>query len=300
MKLFVIVVRRSSAFFQQRLEQKSVCLNNLALSYSWRDCGKSGKTLYLLGTHPATGAIEREAVIALIASLASQFIIFDLKDALLHDLLRYHYFYFRREERDEIMSLALRRLKDGIPGLRQETFREVIERKIKHYLQEQGSHLNIEGFLQFRLQDYRQEMRKVIDEAVENYLTEKEYREFVRLLKYFLEIQQPKIDLVHLAVDDKGQFQITDHSFKKIDPRDWEEFDLDDFEEDTDYEDILVSMLVSVAPRQIMLHQNVLPRYPRAVETLRRIFDKRLLYCRNCSYCRQDELTLIGSDKNKV
>jgi len=29
-------------------------------------------------------------------------------------------------------------------------------------------------------------------------------------------------------VDEKGQFQITDQRLKKIDPRDWEEFDLDE------------------------------------------------------------------------
>ena len=40
-------------------------------------------------------------------------------------------------------------------------------------------------------------------------------------------------------------------------------------------------------PRQIMLHQNVLPRYPRAVDTLRHIFGRRLYFCNNCVYCRR-------------
>ena len=119
----------------------------------------------------------------------------------------------------------------------------------------------------------------------------------MRLLKYFLEIQQPKIDLIHLSVDEKGQFQIADQHFKKIDPREWEEFDLDDYDGESDYEDILVSMLVSVAPRQIMLHQNVLPRYPRAVDTLRRIFGRRLFFCDNCINCRQDRIHLVSSDQ---
>ncbi len=298
MKIFLIIVKRAFAQLQSRLEQRSVCLDSVEPCYSWQDCGKSGKMLYMLsqptGDREQVGGME-----SFISTLISQFITHDLRDLLLQDILRYNYFYFRKEERDEILLQARRSMEKGLPYHRQETFCEVIERKIRDYLLNQNEHLNIEGFIHFRLQDYQLELKKVVDDAVENYLTEKEYREFVRLLKYFLEIQQPKIDLVHLAVDEKGQFQITDQRFKKIDPREWEEFELDDFEEDSDYEDVLVSMLVSVAPRQIMLHQNVLPRYPKTVDALRRIFDSRLLICNNCAYCRQEMVHLVHTDKTK-
>ena len=297
MKIFLLVVRRSFAGLQRRLEQRSICLDNLQFCYYWRDCGRLGKLLYLFSQHPDSDEEKQKAMLSFIASLIAQFIVFDLKETLLYDLLRHNYFYFRREEREAILALARQSLESRLLSHRQKTYREVIERKINEYLHEQSEQLNIEGFLHFRLQDYQQELKRIVDDAVENYLMEKEYREFVRLLKYFLDLQQPKIDLVHLAVDEKGQFQITDQRFKKIDPRDWEEFDLEDYDGDNDYEDILVSMLVSVAPRQIMLHQNVLPRYPRAVETLRRIFDKRLLFCQNCAYCRQEVFNLITNDK---
>lgn len=298
MKIFLIIVKRAFAQLQSRLEQRSVCLDSIEHHYYWRDCGKSGKMLYLL-SQPEGEREQVNLMESFVSLLISQYIAQDLRDLLLQDILRYNYFYFRREERDEILLQARRSMEKGLPYHRQETFREVIERKIREYLLQPNEHLNIEGFIYFRLQDYQLELKRVVDDAVENYLTEKEYREFVRLLKYFLEIQQPKIDLVHLAVDEKGQFQITDQRFKKIDPREWEEFDLDDFEGDSDYEDVLVSMLVSVAPRQIMLHQNVLPRYPKTVDTLRRIFDNRLLICNNCAYCRQEVVHLVQTDKTK-
>jgi putative sporulation protein YtxC len=299
-KIFLIVVRRSFALLQHRLEQGSVCLNNPPFNYDWRDCGRLGKALYCFPRHAEFDAEQYKLMESYFASIIAQFIVCDLKELLLQDVLRYNYFYFRRDEREEILNLARRSIENGVQNSRQETYRDVIQRKVRDYLHEQGGHINVEGFLHFRLQDYQQELKRIVDDAVESYLTEKEYREFVRLLKYFLELQQPRIDLVHLAVDEKGQFQITDQRFNKIDPRDWEEFDLEDYVEDNDYEDVLVSMLVSVAPRQIMLHQNVLPRYPRAVETLRRIFDRRLLFCQNCAYCRQEALNLVTNDKNKV
>lgn len=299
MKIFLLVVRRSFAFLQRRFEQKSVCLDNLRYSLCRQDGGRSGELIYLYSHHADGDETAHRKLEFLIASVVAQFIVYDLRELLLRDLLRYNYFYFRREEREEILALARKSLGSGLNCHRQETYREIIERKVREYWREQNEpigHLNIEGFLQFRLQDYQQELKRIVDDAVERFLTEKEYREFVRLLKYFLELQQPKIDLVHLAVDEKGQFQITDQHFQKIDPRDWEEFDLEDYEGDNDYEDVLVSMLVSVAPRQIMLHQNVLPRYPRAVETLRRIFDRRLLFCQNCPYCRPEAASLVTKD----
>ena len=297
MKIFLIIVKRAFAQLQSRLEQSSVCLDKFETSYFWRDCGKSGKALYLLPQ--AAEAQQPGAMESFISALISQFIIFDLRDLLFQDILRYNYFYFRKEERDEILLQARRSLEKGLTGHRQDTFREITERKLRDYLINQDDHLNVEGFIYFRLPDYQLELKHLVDDAVENYLTEKEYREFVRLLKYFLEIQQPKIDMIHLAVDEKGQFQITDQRFKKIDPREWEEFDLDDSEGDSDYEDVLVSMLVSVAPRKIMLHQNVMPRYPRTVDTLRRIFDDRLILCNNCAYCRQEVVNLANTDKTK-
>jgi len=296
-KFFLIIAKRAFAQLQCRLEQKSAYYDNPGPAFYWRDAGKSGKMLYLIFQPPEfekPGAVE-----SFVSSLISDYIAFDLRDHLLQDILRFNYFYFRKAERDEIWLQVRRNIEKGLPGYQQDKFKELIEQKIREYIPLQNESLNIEGFICFRLQDYQIELKQIVDEAVDNYLTEKEYREFVRLLKYFLEIQQPKIDLVHLAVDEKGQFQISDQRFKIIDPREWEEFILDEYEEESDYEDLLVSMLVSVAPRQIMLHQNVLPRYPKTVETLRRIFNERLILCHNCARCRQEVAQLANSDKTK-
>jgi putative sporulation protein YtxC len=298
-KIILIVVKRAYAQLQSILDQKSACsdINDPRFHYQWQECGKYGMMLYL--QFPAPEAEEPGVTESFISSFLSRFIIHDLRDFLFQDILRFNYFYLSKAEQDEICLQARRNLERGLIGHRHQAFGEIIDQKIREYLFQHNNYLNVEGFIYFRLQDYQLELKQIVDEAVENYLTEKEYREFIRLLKYFLEIQQPKIDLVHLAVDESGQFQITDQRLKKIDPRDWEEFDLDELEKDSDYEDILVSMLVSVAPRRIMLHQNVLPRYPKTVETLRRIFAGRLILCHNCAYCRQEVKHLVNIDKPK-
>ncbi len=297
MKTISIVARRSCDRLQQRLEQKGAFLNNLPYRCCWSDCGSAGKMLAFIPGQTADRA-SRKALGEEIASLVAHFIIEDLKVHLLHDLLRFHYFYFGKEEHEEILAIACRNFESAKLDRRREIHRELIEKNIRAYLNGAHDHMNIEGFYNFRLHDCRCELRRVIDEAVESHLAEREYREFVRLLKYFLNLQQPKIDLIHLSVDQKGRVRITDHRFRQVDPCDWEEFDLTDFDEESDYEDILVSMLVSVAPRRIMLHRSVSLRYPRAVESLRSIFENRLIYCENCSHCRREKPPLFTGDSN--
>lgn len=291
-----IMVRRSCERLQQRLEQKGAFFNKLPFLYSWSDCGSAGKLLVFLPDQSCGGA-SREALTEAVASLVSHFLMEDLTVHLLKDLIRFHYFYFGREEREEILAIACRQFDSVKLRRRRELHRELIEKSILAYLKGPHDHLNIEGFYNFRLHECRRELRRVIDEAVENHLADKEYREFIRLLKYFLSLQQPKIELVHLTADQKGRVRITDHRFKQVDPCEWDEFDLTDFDDESDYEDILVSMLVSVAPRRIMLHRSVFQRYPRAVESLRRIFENRLIYCEDCSHCRREKAPLLTGDK---
>ena len=124
MKIFLLILKRSFALLQRRLEQGSACLNNIQYCYYWRDCGKAGKMLYLFSQLPKTAADRTGATESSISSLISKFITCDLRDYLLQDLLRYNYFYFRKEEREEILSLARRNLARGTLQQRQETFQE--------------------------------------------------------------------------------------------------------------------------------------------------------------------------------
>lgn len=290
-----IIVRRSSDQLQQRLELKSAFLKKLPFRYCWSDCGSAGKMLAFIPAHSDDSA-SRKGLLEALASLLARFIIEDLKVHLLYDLLRFYYFYFGKEERQEILALACRDFERESFYPRREFHRGLVERSLRAYLGGSPVHLNIEGFYNFRMHDFRRELRRVLDGAVDIYLAEREYREFVRLLKYFLNLQQPRIELLHLSVDSKGRFQVMDRRFERVDPRDWEEFAIADFDEESDYEDILVSMLVSVAPRRIMLHQSVSARYPRAVKSLRSVFESRLTFCENCAYCRREKIHLVTGD----
>ena len=59
----------------------------------------------------------------------------------------------------------------------------------------------MEGFIRFRLKDYIEELKYIIDGSVDELLIDREYNEFIKLLRYFVEIQEPKVEEVHVLLE---------------------------------------------------------------------------------------------------
>ena len=73
--------------------------------------------------------------------------------------------------------------------------------------------ISVDGFITFRLKDFNLLIDLAVDKGIEEFTARKEYQEFVSILRYFVEIQEPKykvIDLVfegdeYILLDEKGQ-----------------------------------------------------------------------------------------------
>jgi hypothetical protein len=48
----------------------------------------------------------------------------------------------------------------------------------------------LDGFLSFRLKEYRGRLAEVVDKAVDEYMMDMEYKEFIRVLRYFVDVQE--------------------------------------------------------------------------------------------------------------
>ena len=115
----------------------------------------------------------------------------------LEELLTHHYFYFPRAERKEILALAEQNyLQEQERNAGGQVHSEVIN-CMKEFLRS-NSYVNLHGFILFRLRPWLEFLRKNLDKAVDDYLMEKEYQEFIKLLKYFVALQEPKINQVHV------------------------------------------------------------------------------------------------------
>ena len=156
--------------------------------------------------------------------------------------------------------------------------------KVLDYLS-QNNCINIDGFINFRLQDYIEDLNKVIEQAVDELLLEKEYQEFIMLLKYFVDIQEPRLEKVHVLLLPSGSFQLFDDQNKFINNECLEGCMVEMIDNEINYEDLLISALITIAPREIVVHIPERAKVYNIIKTLQGVFGERLVICNGCTRC---------------
>ena len=117
-------------------------------------------------------------------------------------------------------------------------------------------------------------------------MTAKEYNEFIKLLKYFVEIQENKIGTINLIINPGGTYTILDENYNDI----YNLF-LDDLSDinisssSTNNDDVLISGLITNSPRKIIIHgiENVINK--EIIDTIKQVFESKAIICNGCSHC---------------
>lgn len=165
------------------------------------------------------------------------------------------------------------------------TWKKEIASRVFDFL-EAGNTITVDGFINFRLQDFRLELDQLVEEAVEEYLLEKEYDDFISLLRYFVDTQEPRLEKVHVMLASSGAFNMYDQNYKLIDNDFLEGFILDLMDNDLSYEDLLVSALITIAPKEIVLHLlGPVGEMESAISTIQSVFQERVTMCIGCAKC---------------
>jgi len=146
--------------------------------------------------------------------------------------------------------------------------------------------LVVEGFINFCLREYLNEIRFAVDFACEELKHEQEYSEFVKLLRYFVDSQPPRVKQVNLVMD-KGLFYLWDDKGVKIDDRYIRRYLSDISLNDINLDDMLISILVTIAPLKIMIHEaSPNGNNNEAVEIIKKVFADRISICKGCKECQ--------------
>jgi len=143
--------------------------------------------------------------------------------------------------------------------------------------------INLEGFVRFRAKYYWQFLCETVDAAVDAYLIDREYQEFIKLLRYFVELQEPKIEMVNVIIDKPNKFEILDYQGKTIETNYLEGIILEIGHNELDFEDLLISALITIAPARIVLH--ACPNH-HIQQTILSIFGSRVHTCSGCIICK--------------
>lgn len=150
---------------------------------------------------------------------------------------------------------------------------------------EESCQLVVEGFINFCMRDYLTEVKFSVEVAREELRNEKEYSDFVNLLRYFVDSQIPKMQEVNLMIADNGVFYLWDGQGAKIEEN-YMNYYLDDMLlDEIDLDDVLISILITIAPRRIILH-NISKLPPsESVEMIRNVFKEKIIECQGCERC---------------
>ena len=173
---------------------------------------------------------------------------------LLYKITDREFPFMPQSEKQEIYNIALKNshpCEDDLMGKMLYNRRKaLIEESALDYLKE-NSYIILSGFVNFRLEEYKNELKKLCHNAAEEFSALREYDEFLNMLKFFVSVQSPKEKSVHiikkgdsLRIFNKWHKDITDYYAEEF------AFTTEEFTGD----DIMLSALITIAPRKIIVH----------------------------------------------
>lgn len=197
---------------------------------------------------------------------------------IIRRILGFNYFYFDEFERNKIEEVCIESLKNNKFKNRNKT----ICNKIQKYLKKNKSMI-LDGFVTFRIKEYIEKIDELVDEGVNKYIVEKEYAEFISLLKMYVNSKEPETEEIHLIYTNgesilldknKDIITIANNSFNAKYLSDIT-FSSNDF---------ALNALLSLLPKKINIH--LITKKDEFIDTLCLIFEEKVYMCTDCNICR--------------
>lgn len=173
--------------------------------------------------------------------------------------------------------------------------RSKILKALLNYL-EKNDNINIEGFINFRLNFLMEIIENTVEKVVEDLIIEKEFDEFINILKYFVDIQSPKIQTVNIIFMKNKKYLLYDEDMKIINNDFLKEIAKEMDENEMGYDDLLISSLITIAPMKLILHIQD-RKDDDIIKIIQSIFDEKVEVCYGCNLCTVDNrINLIKRD----
>ncbi|EXX89557.1 sporulation protein [Paenibacillus darwinianus] len=294
MEVFSITLTSSS---EDKMSRLTRCLSDafadlhslVSNSGVWDVDSDSGRLRYVDRHAGSNEGEHRAAVLRHAATGMAEYVLLESETALLRSIARKQFRYDRDEDLDKIVWHCGQFLYGS--GATEETghnadSRSRRKRKVAKELEaflKQQPRIHLDGYVTFRLASYREELREVVEYAVDEYVMDKQYQEFISLLKYFVCLQETKVSVVHLIHVQDSQFSLYDERYEPVQSRAVDRVVAEMVEAEINFEDMVVSHLISIAPERIVIHtrQEELP----VIRTIEAIFDRRVTVCAGCRSC---------------
>ncbi len=197
------------------------------------------------------------------------------QEKIIRRIINSNYFYFDDFERNIIYE-------DCKEFFNREEAEEILFEQIKKYLKEKRN-IVLDGIVNFRIDEYIKYLDNIVDMAVNKYIIEKEYKEFISLLKLYVNTTEYKTDIIHLIyVHGESILLDKDKKIVQIDGNLANTKYLSDISFSSN--DIALNTLLSMLPQKIEMH--IIDSEDEFISTLKLIFENRVSICQDCNICR--------------
>lgn len=198
----------------------------------------------------------------------------------LKKIINLNYFYFSDIEQSIIFKDCLNYL-DDCNNIEHFTRKELVYVSLLKYVNENKFFI-LDGFVNFRLSEYKKILECVVDNCVNNFLIEKEYNEFISLLKIYINSKPSNCNMLHLLYKNK-ECILLDSNYNVISTKDYclEAKYLSDI--NFSLNDYTFNALLTLLPKKLNIH--LIDAEDEFIETVKLVFDNRISICKHCSLC---------------
>lgn len=209
------------------------------------------------------------------------FLVFDLYEKIItKKIFEHEYFYFDNIEKSQILEIVESNLAD----IEDFTNKETILFNIFYNFLKKEDVLYLQGFIAFRIKKYINKLENLLEDAINQYLLEKEYSEFVSILRLYINSEPSQTNLVHLIyLKDAPLLLDENKNIINIDKNLLNAKYLSDITFSS--LDMILNTLLNLLPKKIYIHliDNTQNEF---IDTLILIFENRITICNDCNICK--------------
>lgn len=216
--------------------------------------------------------IELDKFLSKISNILSNMVINVCEENIFKKIISFEYFYFDCFEKSKIIDFIydLQTVNDY------EKKYDLLYHCFYSYIKTNKT-IFLEGFITFRIKDFINYLLETVDTAVNSYLIDKEYNEFISILKLYVKSQESHANIVHLmycksntVLLDEKKNVIKDKSLGKN-----AKYLSDISFSENDY---TFNTILSLVPKKIYIHL-VDRECDEFIDTLKLIFEERIVVC---------------------
>lgn len=271
-----LCIKTNNEDILEYLQQEFTNFNMLNVSFSCNEF-KSYKNIIIHYT-----GIDNELFYTKLATIFSYLVIDYFETDIIKNILVANYFYFDNSELNTIFEMCTENLCDDNEFSFQN--RQILLFDVFYEYITNHHSIVISGFVSFRLVDYRHLIEDLVDFSVNEFIVEREYLEFISLLKLYVNSQNSLSNVIHLVFFDYDTFMLDENM---------EVIDIDENALNAKYlsdvsfskNDYVLNTLLNLLPKKIFLHLVSTSNNIDFINSLQLIFENRIEICTDCNIC---------------